>query len=613
MTLADKELKEFDNDLTVYFQGMKLPVYVLMEKLLKITDKEGHCVPFILNLQQVELYKEICLQRRQGKPVRMNILKSRQIGYSTFIAGLFFIIGMFTPNMKVGVVADVEKHAKDIFSKYEYFYNHLNDSNPYKDEIEDYEHMNRGMRHPQTYKPELKAQRGQTMMATKAGNSIIEVVVAGEGSGRSNTYHLLHLSESAFFKNLKITLNGLLETVSSKNKNSFIFLETTANGFNEYKDRWDKDCQGKTSYKAVFMPWFKNPEYCNEEFNDMGFKLPTLEEWLYQKGEEYHLTNGQLAWYWDKYQDKGDKGLVLQEYPFCPTDSFLTSGNCIFNTELIAKRKEELLKQLDNVKKGLFVTTAKYSLDGRKIDFDLEGFVPSRNGAISIYKEPIKGHPYIVNCDPAMGGEDYYAIQVLDNYTCEQVATYHTKSPSGDDEVAFQLIALGKYYNNALISAECNNSNGSYILQVAQKCGYKFIYKDTEYDTISDRWEDKYGYKTKQNNKNPMVTMFKLAFRDNYRMVNDYDTLCEMEEFEVYRNPNTLKESLRASGNSHDDLVMSMCGCFYIRSSEVQRCTPTTEENYSDNKFDNFVINPFKQVQDKRQHFTIKKKAFIRW
>lgn len=613
MTLADKELAPYDKDLTVYFQGLKLPVYVVMEKLLRITDKEGRSIPFILNRQQVELYKEICIQRRMGKPVRQNILKSRQIGYSTFIAGLFFVIGIFTPNMKVGVVADVEKHAKDIFAKYEYFYNHLNDSNPLKDEIEEFERTHKGQRHPSTYQPELKAQRGQTMMATKAGNSIIEVVVAGEGSGRSNTYHLLHLSECAFFKNLKITLNGLLETVSSKNKNSFIFLETTANGFNEYKDRWDKDCLGRTSYHALFMPWFMNPEYTNEEFDEVGIKMPIMEEWLYEKQKEYGLTNGQIVWYWDKYQDKGDKGLVLQEYPFCPTDSFLTSGNCLFNTELIAKRKEEILKELERGnwgRSGRFATSAKYSQDGKAISFENHGFVECRNGDITIYEEPIDGHPYIINCDPAMGGEDYYAIQVLDNYTCKQCAVYHTNTPSGDDEVAFQLVALGRYYNNALISAECNNSNGSYILQVADKCGYKFIYQDTEYDALTDRWDNRFGYKTKQNNKNPMVTMLKLAFRDNYRMINDFQTLCEMEEFEVFKNPNTQRESYRAGGNSHDDLVMSLCGCFYIRSSQVQECVPTKKPIQ---KFEEFREDPFAIVRARKAKNMIKKKGFIQW
>lgn len=609
MSLADVELKDYERDLTVIFQGKKYPVFVLMENLLKITDKEGHCIPFVLNRQQVELYKEICNQRRENRPVRQDILKSRQIGYSTFIAGLFFIVGMFTPNMHVGVIADVADHAKSIFAKYEYFYKHLNDNNPYKDEIEKFELTHKGQRHPRTYQPELKAQRGQTYMETKAGNSIIEVLVAGEGSGRSGTYHLLHLSECAFFKNLRVTLNGLLETVSSKNKNSFIFLETTANGFNEYKDRWDKDCAGKTSYNALFMPWFKNPEYCNDEYDQEGIEMPRMEEWLYEKQKEYNLTNGQIVWYWDKYQDKGDKGIVLQEYPFCPTDSFITSGNCIFNSEAIAKRKEELLKKIATFRSGRFDVTHEHSLDNKKIEFKCNGFLESRNGDVTIFEEPIVGHPYIANCDPAMGGEDYYAIQVLDNYTCKQVAVYHSNNPSGDDEVAYQLVALGYYYNEAYISAECNNSNGTYILQIAEKCGYKNIYQDSEYDEITDRWENKLGYKTKQNNKNVMVSMLKQGFRDDRTMINDYQTLCEMEVFEVFKNPNTQKETYKAGGKAHDDLVMSLCGCFYIRSSNVQSCVPMKTAESAPNVKKDF----FDYARQQKARNMIKKKGFMQW
>ena len=40
-SLADRELREYDYDLTVQFQGRTYPVYYLIEKLLKIVDKNG--------------------------------------------------------------------------------------------------------------------------------------------------------------------------------------------------------------------------------------------------------------------------------------------------------------------------------------------------------------------------------------------------------------------------------------------------------------------------------------------------------------------------------------------------------------------------------------------
>lgn len=83
-----------------------------------------------------------------------------------------------------------------------------------------------------------------------------------------------------------------------------------------------------------------------------------------------------------------------------------------------------------------------------------------------------------------------------------------------------------------------------------------------------------------------------------------------MEEFEVYRNENTQKESYRASGSAHDDLVMSLCGCFLIRNSQVQECVPRKRV---ENKFSDFKEDPFQAIREQKRKNVIKKKEFIRW
>ena len=235
--------------------------------------------------------------------------------------------------------------------------------------------------------------------------------------------------------------------------------------------------------------------------------------------------------------------------------------------ELIDKRKEELFDLLNKRRRGTFVYTSKYSVDGEKITVSNIKFVESRRGDIRVYKDVEEGHPYVINLDPAMGGEDFYAIQVFDNYTGEQVAVFH-KNKADDDEVAFQLMCLGWHYNNALICAECNNPNGSYILKMCEKAGYRNIYQDSDYEEITDRYANKFGYKTKTNNRNVMIALFRQAFRDNYKMINDYETLLEMEAFQIVKNGTTGKEKAEANGNSHDDLVMALCGIFLIRDNQ---------------------------------------------
>lgn len=577
MTLADIELKGYERDLTVVFQKKTYPVFVLMEQLLRIVDKDGNNIKFELNKPQISLYKKICKQRRKNKPVRQNVLKARQIGYSTFIAGLFFILGMFTPNIKVGIVADIKEHAQNIFEKYQYFYDHLDDSNPNFEIIKEYELNNKGKRHIYSYKPALKTSRGQQIMQTRAGNSTIEVVVAGESSGRSTSYHLLHLTECAFFQNLRMTLNSLLETVSSKNKNSMIFLETTANGFNEYKQRWDKDVTRQSSYETVFTPWYTNQEYVDDEYQEYFEKhgvekeMPLLEEWIYEKQETYSLTNAQMMWYWNKYQDKGDKAFTLQEYPFSPVDAFLFTGNCIFNAELIAKRKEEVIKNIMNVETGIFTYEKHFSDDGSSIELTNTKFIQVRNGPIRIFQKPDPTHPYVIVCDPNNGGSDDTGVQVMDNHTVKQVAVLQSNEMTLD-QVAYNLYLLGMMYNTALISSEMNI--GKQVMEYLIKLHYPRLYiaQSTQFDDFKQSLTRKYGHTTTKANRQWMIDSFALAFKEDPTMISDYATLSQMETFQKVSHQSksgSVTYKIEASGESHDDLVTSAMAFFLVRTQQT--------------------------------------------
>ena len=605
MSLADERLAEYAGVLTMEWgpDHAEYDIWVLMENLLWISDKDGDTVPFILNEQQCDLYAEMCRQRLGESPIRQDILKARQVGYSTFIAGYIFVRAMFTPNLKAGVVADKMENAKGLFEKYEFFYRHLDWSNPKRDEILAWEESHRGQLHPDSWKPPLESARGQTLMRT-AYNSSIKVIVADDEAGRGSTNHLLHMSECAFYKDLKLTLNSLFETVSDGNRESAIFLETTANGFNEYKDHWDEDSAGDSAYRATFTPWFTNPEYADDRFSTEKGNMPRMEEWLCEKQRKHNLSDAQMAWYWFKYRTKKDRGLMLQEYPFEPMDAFLTTGSSVFDVGLTQQRKSELRGQ--QPRRGRFAVSARYSPDGMSVDLQSAGFVESGDGKVTIYREPVPGHSYIANLDPAMGGEDKYVVQVIDNCTLRQVAKFAQKK-ARDDDVAFQMAALGRYYNDACLSAETNNANGTYILQLIDKTGYRNIFMDPGYDGLTDRYQDAFGYKTSTRNKNPMITMLKIAFQDDYQMIEDPETLSEMEGFGVVRTQ-TGKEQMKAEGNGHDDHVMALAGCMYVR--EVGN-VPTVPKQWSP-KAGPGAFDPFGRGQRKKG-FKKDSEVYQRW
>ena len=148
-----------------------------------------------------------------------------------------------------------------------------------------------------------------------------------------------------------------------------------------------------------------------------------------------------MAWYRRKYQSlRGDIDKLKQELPSNPVEAFITSGNSVFNLELLLKRKEEVLNA-GYKRQGDFLYEKKYSLDGTRIDISKIRFSDSPLGSTFIYKEPNPSHPYIVSNDPAMGARTTMRPKYSNNYTGEQVAVYH-KNKCDADEVAIQMYCL---------------------------------------------------------------------------------------------------------------------------------------------------------------------------
>ena len=82
-------LREIANDELLY-----------TELNLKIADKMGRLVPLRYNEQQMALYREVKRQEDAGLPVRIIILKARQIGFSTAVAGMFYFRATHRPLIK---------------------------------------------------------------------------------------------------------------------------------------------------------------------------------------------------------------------------------------------------------------------------------------------------------------------------------------------------------------------------------------------------------------------------------------------------------------------------------------------------------------------------------
>lgn len=590
-TKADKELAPYDYDLAITIadengEDLIIPVWRFIEMFLRVKDKKGRFSVFRINDAQIQFYKELCEQKRKGKRMRVNILKARQLGFSTFIAAVLFVLTILVPNQTACIIADIADHATNLFDKYKFYYHNL----------------------PAWLKeklPLLKSNAKELVVDYGMGQSSkVRILVQGDNAGRSDTCQYLHLSEVAFWDDIEGTTTSVLQTVDDTNPNSIIAYETTANGVNYYKTIWDEDVgSGDDGYKALFFPWYLDPTYV---LPYDGFEL---EDWETKLKDKLDLSYEQIAWYHAQYLKlRRNLAKLRQEFPSTPIEAFIVTGTNKFNMELVQQQKEWILEH-PPIKQGFFTYKKTVSQDGEVITISNINFVEVQNGdaEIKIYEEPKAGHPYVITNDPANGGEDYFATHVFDNYTGCQCAVYH-KNKCDADDAAYQMYCLLKYYSRGIpVMATGETNTTSRVLKLLYKCGHRFIYQDQDYDALSGRFQDQFGYKTKQNNRLVMIDEFAEAFRDDPSIIRDWATICEMENFQVVKNSTTQKEKIQAVSGAHDDLVMSACGFFYCRHAQV--AVPSQKTAVSAKNIENLEW----EMEEKRRKVSQERRVYQIW
>lgn len=242
-----------------------------IENRLNIVSKEGKVVPFVLNNPQREFTKVAT-----GKDI---LLKARQEGFSSLVGGIFMGDFILDENSYSVVLADISDNAEGLLDRVKFF-------------LKSYEER-LGFKIPLKYNSKYE-------MVNEAINSRYQIGTAENVDfGRSKTIKNLHMSEAAFFKHFRKLLASSLQAVRP---DGHVIIETTANGYNEFKEFWDESMRGETGFNPLF-------------FSASSFYTP---EFLEQKKKELGR-------------------LFVQEYPETPEEAFLTSGSCFFDTNMLGK------------------------------------------------------------------------------------------------------------------------------------------------------------------------------------------------------------------------------------------------------------------------------------
>lgn len=178
-------------------------------------------------------------------------------------------------------------------------------------------------------------------------------------------------------------------------------------------------------------------------------------------------------------------------------------------------------------------------------------------GACSIYAEKQPGRRYVIGADTAGEGSDWFAAQVIDADTCQQIAVLHQQTDA--DLFAQQLYWMGKEYGWAMIAPEVNFDPTVVDKLVAWH--YPNLYMRQMEDDATERIRVKYGFRTDKLNRPVAIAELIALMRDYPDRICDRPTLEEMMSF--VRNGHGRAE---AADGAHDDLIMALAIAMYVRA-----------------------------------------------
>jgi hypothetical protein len=530
----------------------------LIEMAFCIVDKNQNTVPFIINRVQqrfLETLNQAIKDFDAGKRLHLKflVLKGRQQGFTSIITAYQLACSITQKNFAGFTLADDHDNTITIFSdKAKYPYDNL----------------------PEQLKPTEKYNNRKEFHFENL-NSRWRVATAGsKGVGRSKTLNFFHGSEAAFWDELKAILVGLNPALT---KDSMQILESTGNGHNEFKDLWDED----NNWEGLFYEWWETPEY-RQRFESDEIKETFIikvndsrdssdansEQWVYFRckwlREFIELEWEQIYWYYNQWKDYRND--IKQEYPCTADESFIASGDSVFDKEKVITRKEYLKKHSPLLKKGYFT----YKYENEKIHDNSIKWVDDPTGYIEIYEDVKKidnngnwiSHPYVGGGDTSGDGSDFFSGHILNNVTGKQVAVLHRQFD--EDVYARQMYCLGKYYNYALLSIEVNFS--TYPVKELQRLGYARQYRREVLDEISNKRQHKYGFRTTTITRPVIIAELVQLVRESIELICDIKTLDEMLTF--IKNE---KGKPEAQAGKHDDLIIGLAIAHKAREQQVMR------------------------------------------
>ncbi len=513
-----------------------------------VKDKAGYAdVRLRLNQAQRIIVAAMEEQRTAGKPIRIILLKARQLGGSTVVqAYMAWIQLLLRDNWHSLICAHVKDAAQTI----------------------------RGMMskllaaYPEDYLPEgetslrLAAYEGSrtTMRLGHRSNTVTITSAETQEAARGKDIAMAHLSEVAFWRtSAGHDPNNIIRSIAGSvalASHTLVVVESTANGVGNYfHSEWLRAEAGVSDKRAVFVPWHKLGIYRMEvdDYAALWASLDDYEKRLWQMG----LALEQIAWYHAKRREYTTHRAMQAEYPTTAVEAFTATDRSVFDTGGVERQRQSCREPM---------AVGEVSGDAVKGRDALRGvhFAADGGGRLKVWRMPEKeavADRYLAVVD--IGGRsdtsDYSVVAVIDRRgdggKPEIVAQW--RGHTDHDLLAWKAAQIAAFYSRALLVVESNTietertegENSAYILdEIAD------YYPNMYYRCGADGGRNRLGFHTNRQTKPLVVNTLVAAVRDGLYVERDSGAVDELMTYERKENG-----SFGAKDGCHDDILMTRC------------------------------------------------------
>ena len=386
----------------------------LAKELLVVRDRTGEMRALEANAVQ---------RAFEAKRKRHNIvLKARQMGITTWVAGRFFLRTITQPGTLSLQVAHTREAAEGMFRIVQRMWEGLP------------EELREG--------PLVRSRANAWQMVFPEIDSEFRVASAGdENAGRGLSLQNLHCSEVARWPgDAAATLAGLRAALAPEGE---LVLESTPNGaYGAFYEEWVSSGESLVRH---FFPWWMESEYVGR-----AISIAEMNEDELALVGTHRLSAEQIGFRRELERSYG--GLRSQEFAEDAETCFRATGACCFDIDAIERRMTELAKMIE----------------------------ARHGGALQIWLRVVPGCEYIVAVDTAGGGEegDFAAVQVIEIATGLQCAELQQRLRPV--ELARAAATLAREYGGATIAVERNNHGAAVLAYLETSERYGKLWRSRE-------------------------------------------------------------------------------------------------------------------------------------